>query len=353
MPKLAAGRLRPLFDRIYCCLSKGFKYRGTNPSLGENTAQTGKVDWKHLDQDILDAIKGMAASGYTEQTIRSVYYILGTKNIIPLTKSGYKSLDAKMVTMRQEGKIPWGTFAVKRGRSVEGSSYFTPDQWANYWIRKLKTAHETFSLPRWYGQNNLVEVWVEKDGLLGATANWVSDLDITVRAPQGQGAWEFIHEAMKNIMEELEAQGKTKVNIIYLGDLDPSGMRIPYVLSEKGIPFFQEHFGMADVEFTVIALNAKQVKQNNLPEMPESDEVLEKINRDPNLRWYKENYPEDMFTELDAFYALATAEAKRTIREAVEDLFDDAQFQKTRRQEKNMREKVKDIVDDRVEFKED
>ena len=306
-----------------------------------------------MDQEILNAISGMAASGYTEQTIRSVYYILGTKNLIPLTKSGYKSLDAKMVTMRQEGKIPWGTFAVKRGRSVEGSSYFTAEQWANYWIRQLKKAHETYRLPRWYGQENLVEVWVEKDGLLGATANWVSDLDITVRAPQGQGAWEFIHEAMKNIMEELESQDKTKVNIIYLGDLDPSGMRIPYVLSEKGIPFFQEHFGMDDVEFTVIGLTPQQVRDNSLPEMPESDEVLEKINRDPNLRWYRENYPADMFTELDAFYALATAEAKRTIREAVEALFDEAQFKKSRKLEKENRDEVKDIVDDKVEFKED
>lgn len=305
-----------------------------------------------MDQDILDAIAGMAASGYTEQTIRSVYYILGTKNIIPLTKSGYKSLDAKMVIMRQEGKIPWGTFAVKRGRSVESSGYVTPEQWANYWIKCLKLAPQRYTLPRWFGQENLVEVWVEKDGLLGATANWVKDLDITVRAPQGQGAWEFIHEAMKNIMEELESQGKTKVNIIYAGDLDPSGQRIPFVLQEKGIPFFQEHFGMEDVEFTVIALTPKQVQDNGLPEMPESDEVLAKINRDPNLRWYRENYPADMFTELDAFYALATAEAKRTIREAVEDLFDEAQFRKSRKLEKKNKDEVKDIVDDKVEFKE-
>jgi hypothetical protein len=313
---------------------------------GGNTA---KVSWKDLDQEILDAIAGMAASGYTEQTIRSVYYILGTKNIIPLTKSGYKSLDAKMVLMRRNGSIPWGTFAIKRGTSITASQYLTPEQWAGYWINRLKEASARYVLPRWFGQENLVEVWIEKDGLLGATANWLKDLDVTCRAPQGQCAWEFIHSSMRSIQEELEEQEKSKANIIYLGDLDPSGMAIPRVLQEQGIPFFEEHFGMDEVDFEVIALTPQQVKDNSLPEMPESDEVLQKIQRDPNLKWYSSLYP-DMFTELDAFFALSTSEAKRTIREAVEDLFDDKQFKKSRKLEQENKDKVQDIVDKKVKF---
>jgi len=294
----------------------------------------------------------MKAQGYESSTIRSVYYVLGSQNIIPLTKSGYKSLDAKMVLMRKSGQIPWGTFAVKRGTSVEASSYFTPEQWANYWVARLKDASSRYSLPRWFGQTHLVEVWVEKDGLLGATSNWLSDLDVTCRAPQGQGAWEFIYSSMKAIQEELEEQDKTEAHILYLGDLDPSGMAIPKVLQEQGIPFFEEHFGMDAVDFKVIALSPQQVTDNNLPEMPESDEVLQKINRDPNLKWYRETYP-DMFTELDALFALATVEAKRIIRDAVLAYFDDAQFKKSRKVEQNNKGEVQDIVDDEVEFKED
>ena len=311
---------------------------------------TAKVAWKTLDKQILDAMKNMQAAGYEEPTIRSVYYILSTANIIPGTKSGYKSLDAKMVQMRLEGKIPWGFFAVKRGRSIEGSHYFTPKQWADFMIDRLKEAHNSYGLPRWFEQDNLVEVWVEKDGLLGATANWVRDLDITVRAPQGQGAWEFLHDAMKNIQEELEEQGKSEVHILYGADLDPSGQKIPEVIKEKGLSYFADHFGMDQLDFQVIALTPQQVKDNNLPEMPESAEVLAKINRDPNLKWYRENYP-DMFTELDAFFALATAEARRTIRDAVTVFFDDGQFKESRKLEKENRDEVKDIVDQKVKFK--
>lgn len=291
----------------------------------------------------------MAASGYESSTIRSVYYVLGSQNIIPLTKSGYKSLDAKIVQMRRNGSIPWGTFAVKRGTSITASQYLTPEQWAGYWIRRLQEASARYVLPRWFGQENLVEVWIEKDGLLGAVANWVKDLDLTCRAPQGQGSWEFLFTSMKSIQEELEEQGKTKVNIIYAGDLDPSGMAIPRVLQEQGISFFEEHFGMDEVNFKVIALTPQQVLDNNLPQMPESDEVLAKIQRDPNLKWYRETYP-DMFTELDAFFALSTSEAKRTIREAVEDLFDDKQFKKSRKLEQENKDEVQDIVDKKVKF---
>jgi len=294
----------------------------------------------------------MAASGYTSPSIRSIYYILGSANIIPLTKSGYKSLDAKMVQMRRNGSIPWGFFAVKRGTSITASQYLTPDQWANYWIGRLKEASARYVLPRWFGQENLVELWIEKDGLLGAASNWLSDLDITCRAPGGQCAWEFIHTSMRSIQEELEEQGKTEVHILYLGDLDASGMAIPRVLQEQGIPYFEEHFGMDAVDFKIIALTPQQVKDNNLPEMPESDEVLQKIQRDPNLKWYRQSYP-DMFTELDAFFALSTAEAKRTIREAVEGLFDVAQYKKSRKLEQDNKDEVQDIVDSKVEFKED
>ena len=311
-----------------------------------------KIDWKNMDDTILDAIKRLKEKGFDEPTVRSVYYVLGSENVVPLTDYGYKALDAKMVTMRREGLIPWGFFAVKRGRTIDVHGYYTSDVWANHFIKALKTAHDTYHLPRWFSQEHLVEVWVEKDGLLGATANWLSDLEVTCRAPQGQGAWEFIHDAMKAIDRELEAQEKEQVHIIYLGDLDPSGMRIPEVMQREGIPYFEEHFGMDEIDFQVIGVTPEQVEQYNLPDMPESEDVLAKIRRDPNMNWYRERYPE-VFTELDSFYALATDEAQDTLIGAVEQFFDEDKFEATREQEQANKDDVKAIVDSKVTFKEE
>lgn len=311
-----------------------------------------RVSWKNLDQTILDAIAGLEEHGFKEPTIRSVYYVLGSTNVIPLTRSGYKSLDAKIVDMRKEGTIPWGFFAVKRGTSVESTPYNDPDAWALHFIRRAKDAHEDYSLPRWYAQENLVEVWVEKDGLLGATANWLADLDVTVRAPQGYGAWEFIYESLKKIQIELRRQKKQRITILYAGDLDPSGKDIPRFMEEEAIAHFEALFGFK-IEFREIALTPEQVREFNLPEEPEAEEVLEKIRRDPRLPWYQARYPPDMFVELDAFYALATDAARELIRGEVEALFDDDTFAETREEEEEMKDRIRRIVRERITFRDE
>lgn len=311
-----------------------------------------RISWANLDETILGAIAGLEEHGFTEPTIRSVYYVLGSMNIIPLTRSGYKSLDAKIVAMRKAGTIPWGFFAVKRGTSDEASPYNDPEFWANYWVEGLRNAHIEYSLPRWFGQKNLVEVWVEKDGLLGATANWLSGRDVTVRAPQGYGAWEFIHESMKKIERELRRQKKEEIHILYAGDLDPSGKDIPRFMEKEAIAHFEALFGV-EVDFEEIALTPEQVAEHNLPEQPDSADVIEKIHRDPRLRWYQERYPPDTFVELDALYALATDAARELIRRKVDAFFDEDVHAETRMDESNMKERVRGIVRRQVVFRDE
>lgn len=331
--------------------------------MARRKGKKSRIKWTEMDQSILDAIDGLESHGFSEPTIRSVYYVLGTLNTIPLTDSGYKSLDKKMVEMRIEEKIPWGFFAVKRGTSIEAGvkvnlphncqvtvPFVFPDDWAEHFIIQLKDAAGNFQLPRWYNQKNLVEVWVEKDGLLGATSNWTEDLDVTVRAPQGYGAWEFIHDAMQKIKRELKQQSKKATRIIYLGDLDPSGKDIPRFMSEEAIEHFKEKLGISEFTFSEIALTPEQVRKHNLPQMPESEEVMEKISRDPRLKWYKENYPPDMFVELDAFYALATDAVKNLIRDKVSSYFDDNIYNETRKEEQRSRKRIRRMIEERVTF---
>lgn len=308
-----------------------------------------KISWVNMDGQILAAIEGLKESGYKFPTIRSVYYVLGTQNVIPLTDGGYKRLDAKIVEMRKEGSIPWGYFAVKRGTSSEAPAFWSGEEWANHWINRLRRAKETFHLPRWYGQPNLVEVWVEKDGLLGAVANWLSDLEVTVRAPQGYGAWEFIRESLVKIQEELGEQKKEEIHILYAGDLDPSGKDIPRFMEQEAIAYFEDELGV-HVEFREIALSPEQVHKFHLPQQPGSAEVLAKIHRDPRLGWYRAHYPPNLFVELDAFFALATKDAKALIRSEVMDLFDDETYEASRIIEEEMREIVGKEISKSVKF---
>jgi hypothetical protein len=170
---------------------------------------------------------------------------------------------------------------------------------------------------------------------------------------RGYGAWEFIYESMLKIQRELWEQGKSAVRIKYQGDLDPSGKDIPRFLDEQAIEHFKDHLGVEDFDFKDIGLSPEQVTQYQLPQVPKSEEVMEKIHRDPRLRWHQERYPPDVFVELGAFYALATSAAQKIIRDAVEQYFDEQTYQETREDEKNMKEEVHDQVREKVTFKDE
>jgi hypothetical protein len=311
------------------------------------------VDWEHMNERILWAVENLGKKGFKEPTVRAVYYVLGSTGDIPLTHQGYKSLDAKVVKMRKDGEIPWGFFAVKRGTSVETEGYQDPKERAEGFVNYLKNAHKYYDIPRWFGQEKYVEVWVEKDGLLGALHDWTSDLGVTVRAPQGYGAWEFINDSLNKINSVLEDRNlaayptneeQVEVHIKYLGDLDPSGKDIPRFINEGAF----EHFGFTPV-FEELALNPDQIGKYGLPEIPDSEEVIAKIRRDPRYRKYLDEYGEQ-FCELDAFFALATEEARALIRGSIENLFDPALEKRRKELEQESKDKVHDIIREHITF---
>ena len=137
-----------------------------------------------------------------------------------------------------------------------------------------------------------------------------------------------------------------EVNILYLGDLDPSGKDIPRFMSEEAL----DHFGL-DCDFDEIALNIEQVRENNLPEVPDAPEVRAKIGRDPRYKTYVFQYGQ-VFCELDAFFALATEAAQALIRSAVEVLFDSQKQEEAEARAKEAREIIHRRVRELVEFKE-
>jgi hypothetical protein len=83
--------------------------------------------------------------------------------------------------------------------------------------------------------------------------------------------------------------------------------------------------------------------------MPDAPEVLAKMMRDPRRAWYIETYGE-IFTELDAFYALATEDAKKLIRDTVESFFDEKTYKTTRKLEEKQKAQIADIINDRITF---
>lgn len=97
--------------------------------------------------------------GY-ELTLRQVYYQLVARGFIPNNERSYKNLGNLINDGRLAGLIDWHSI-VDRTRFIRRNSHWSTPQ------SVINSAKYSYMLNRWNDQPNYVEVWVEKDALIG------------------------------------------------------------------------------------------------------------------------------------------------------------------------------------------
>lgn len=283
----------------------------------------GTIDWNVKVREAI--IKEIARRGSDKfATTRAVWYYCGdVLRLFPRTEQTYKKLNALTVDMRLKQEIGWGYFSVVRGvDGRESSKYEEAIDFFNGWLTTFLNSAQYYSMPRWFQQNYYVEVWVEKKGLLPNVERYLSGLDVQVRALEGYPPWEFVHAKIPEITDFFDDRVEdSKIEILYLGDLDPSGVDIDRQLQE----IFEEF--QLDVDFHRIGLTPSLVKKYGLPTMPEP-ETVEKIHKDSRRfnYWKKFGMTEgvdEAYTELDAWNGINPQSMRDTIRTAVEEYYDE------------------------------
>jgi len=274
-----------------------------------------RIDWKDFIRKNVKELLDRSPR-YRFPTIRSVYYYLGSVGLIPLTEYGYKKLDSLLVDMRINGEVPWGYFTVVRGVSGRlGRKFISPEAHLQRHILWLKECDTWYEVPFWYKQPLHLELWVEKKGLLPTLEYWLREYDVKVRSGEGYSPWEFVYISVEDILTYLEDRTTEKVLVLYLGDLDPSGVDIDRHVQEA-----TRFFGI-NLTFKRLALLPEQVKQYNLPPWPEKMKVIEKLRKDPRRKWYFWKYGE-IATELDAWFGLNPDSLRKLILEYIDQHID-------------------------------
>ncbi len=106
-----------------------------------------------------DIIENYQAQGY-DLTLRQLYYQLVSKDILPNRQSEYKRLGGIISDARRAGLIDWLAI-VDRTRYLRGLSH-----WASP-ADIVNSAAYSFRFDKWADQDRRVEVWIEKDALVG------------------------------------------------------------------------------------------------------------------------------------------------------------------------------------------
>jgi len=191
------------------------------------------------------------AEGY-ELTLRQLYYQFVARDIIPNKDSEYKKLGDIINNARLAGLVDWDAI-IDRTRSVRSNSHWDGPE------DIIKSAAYSFRIDTRATQNDYIEVWVEKDALVGVVERICKQFDIQYLSCRGYVSQSAMWRAARRFIRQ---EQKRSVTVMHLGDHDPSGLDMTRDI-QKRLELFRSSAAVHR-----IALNMDQIERYNPPPNP-------------------------------------------------------------------------------------
>jgi len=157
-------------------------------------------------------------------TIRQLYYKFVSKNLIINTDLEYIKFSQLFSKARLTGLIDWHSIE-DRTRFVRRLSHFsTPKE-------ILEATLQSYRNNKWWNQPKYVEVWIEKDALMGVISDVCNKYDTPYFSRRGYTSQSEMWNASQRINRYLQL-GRN-VYILHLGDHDPSGLDMTMDIKDK------------------------------------------------------------------------------------------------------------------------
>lgn len=218
-------------------------------------------EWKEFRQatveliDIADdIIEEYAEQGFT-LSLRQLYYQLVARAILPNKQSEYKRLGRIINDARLAGLIDWLAI-VDRSRALRASSHWdSPGE-------IIEGAAHQYRIDKWSTQPVRIEVWIEKDALIGVIGETCMKLDVPYFSCRGYASTSSVWTASQRLMAYLEVDQAPV--ILHLADHDPSGIDMTRDIKER----LELFMGQDTFVIGRIALTMDQVRDLNPPPNP-------------------------------------------------------------------------------------
>jgi hypothetical protein len=197
--------------------------RHTRCKTCRNAAASAKADignperrrrrsWAPIDDAIIDLV-----TEHAPVTLRQLYYLLVAGSHLEKTTSEYTALCKRVVGLREKDRVPWENIVDNTRRrhvryTLDGLQHGFSDM------------HRTYNRNLWARQPDYVEIWTEKDTLVGVLDSVTERYDVPLVPVRGQSSVTFLKEMAEIALHE--AAGRPH-HIYYVGDQDPTGVHIP------------------------------------------------------------------------------------------------------------------------------
>lgn len=195
-------------------------------------------------------------------TLRQLYYQLVSADIIPNAFRAYKNLGELVSQARLAGRIDWNAIEDRTRNLQEWPSQYDPQS-------ALANLARHYREDKWDDQPTHVEVWVEKDAMIGVIERACSKYQTPFFSCRGYTSqsevWNSAQRLSSMACPIAQDYGQTKkpVVILHLGDHDPSGIDMTRDIQDR-----LDLFEAENVVVERIALNRDQIKKFNPPPNP-------------------------------------------------------------------------------------
>jgi hypothetical protein len=242
-------------------------------------------------------------------TLRQLYYQFVSRGAIANKQTEYKRLGSIINDARMAGLVDWEALQDRTRNLVRRSSWGAPED-------VIRSAAKAYHRDYWSKQRNRVEVWIEKDALVGVIEDVCHEYDVAYFSCRGYtSASEMWHAAMR--VRHYQNMGND-VTILHLGDHDPSGKDMTRDIKNRLFGFG------ADVEVRRIALNIDQVRRYQPPPNPAKttdSRAADYIAEFGDESWELDALPPDALVDLvrDEIWNLVDGEKFDEVRAEVEE----------------------------------
>ena len=227
-------------------------------------------------------------------TIRQLFYRLVSSGLIPNDRKHYQLVSRVMTKARDDGRCDFDAIVDRSRPQYSPNVFEDAGEYANVVQRGYRKDY-------WATQPNHVEIWVEKDAIIGSIEPTTNKLGVTIRVGRGFLSTTKAHEIASHF-----ASIDKPITVFYLGDHDPSGHDI-----ERDLYARITNYGSGSFELRRLAIHKRDIALFNLPPLRIKD-------TDKRAAQFRAQHGEQC-VELDA---LPPDELRERIKDAVEELQD-------------------------------
>lgn len=205
-------------------------------------------------EQAVSIMREYSEEGYS-LTLRQLYYQFVARDLIPNTQQSYKRLGGIINDARLAGEIDWDLIE-DRTRNLQKNSHWDSP------VDIVAACARQFQIDKWAEQEHRVEVWIEKDALIGVIEDVCVRLDVPYFSCRGYTSQSEVWSAGHYRLKAHIAARQAPV-IVHLGDHDPSGIDMTRDIAKR-----LTMFAGGEVTVRRIALNMDQVEHYEPPPNP-------------------------------------------------------------------------------------